>query len=128
MARPPQQGVQPRHQLAQIEGLGQVVVGARLQPRDPVIHRVARRKHADRDVVTQRPQGGDYRDPVEFRHLDIQHQRVMRLVGQQPQRLFTVRRDPNVETRMPQSAGNGGSHVRVVVDHQHSAARALLRG
>src|SRR5260370_17260777 len=52
----------------------------------------------------------------------------MRFVGQQPQRLFTVRRDPNVETRMPQSAGDGGSDVRVVVDHQHRAARALLRG
>ena len=38
------------------------------------------------------------------------------------------RRDPNVEARMPQSAGDGSSDVRVVVDHQHRSTRALLRG
>ena len=77
MARAPQQSVQPRHQLAQIERLGQIVVGAGLQPRDPVVDGVARGQHADRDVVSQCAQRGDHRDAVEFRHLDIQNQRVV---------------------------------------------------
>ena len=75
-----QQCVQPRHQFAQIEGLGQIVVGAGLQPRDAVIDRIPGRQNTNRDVVSQCSQRGDDGDTVEFRHLDIQNQRVVRFV------------------------------------------------
>ena len=71
---------------------------------------------------------GHHGDAVEFRHLDVEDQRVMALVGQQPQRFLAIGRDPDVEPRMPQSASHRGPHVRVVVDHQHHVTRAFTRG
>ena len=60
--------------------------------------------------------------------MDIQNQGVVFLVGQEPQGLFPGCGDPHVKTRMPQSAGNGCSDVRIVVDHEHHSTGALLRG
>jgi len=73
---PPQQRAQPRHQLAQLERLGQVVVRASLQSRDPVAHRAAGAEHADRHLVAHRPQSGDHTDAVEPGHVHVQHERV----------------------------------------------------
>ena len=44
----PQQRLQPRHQLVEVEGLDQVVVGTTLQPRHPVAHRIAGGEHQHR--------------------------------------------------------------------------------
>src|SRR6267143_4250666 len=44
---PPLQRGEPGQELAKGEGLGQVIVRARVQPADPVIHRVAGREHQD---------------------------------------------------------------------------------
>jgi hypothetical protein len=93
--------VQTRDQLAEVEGLGQIVVRARLQTGDAVVDRVAGRQHADGDVVAQRTQRRHDRHPVQLRHLDVQHQGVMALTGEQPQCFLAVRRDPDVESRMP---------------------------
>ncbi len=46
----PLQGMQAGAEFAQVEGLEQVVVGAGLQPGDPVGHRVARGQHQHRQV------------------------------------------------------------------------------
>ena len=50
-ARAAQDGLQPRHQLARLEGLGQVVVGAELQADDAVHDLAARGEHDDRQVA-----------------------------------------------------------------------------
>jgi hypothetical protein len=126
--RPAQQRVQARHQLAQVERLGQIVVGAGLQTGDPVVDGVAGREHADRDVVAERAQCGHHGHAVEFGHLDVENQRVVILAREQPQRLLPGRRDPDVEPRMAQSARHRGSDVRIVVDHQDGAAGAIRRG
>jgi len=98
--------MQPRHQLAQVEGLGQVVVGAGLQPGDPVVDGIARADSTQMGMSLPNARNAvTTATTVEFRHLDVQDQRVMRFVGQQPQRLFTVRRDPNVEN--PNAAVRG---------------------
>jgi hypothetical protein len=51
LAGAPQQRAHPRHQLAQRERLGDVVVGAHLQADDPVHLRVARGQHQDGDLA-----------------------------------------------------------------------------
>ena len=49
LARPaPREGSQARQQLRERERLGQVVVGASVEPRDPVLDGVARGQHQDR--------------------------------------------------------------------------------
>ena len=47
----PQQGADARLQLADLEGLDQVVVCARIQARELVVERVARREHEQRRVA-----------------------------------------------------------------------------
>ena len=39
--------MQPGHQLGQVERLDQVVVGARVQPADPVLHIIEGGQHED---------------------------------------------------------------------------------
>jgi hypothetical protein len=123
-----QQRVQPGDQLTEVERLGQVVVRARFEPGDAVVDRVASGQHADRDVVAQRPQRGHHRDAVQLWHLHVQNQRIMAFGGQQSQRFLAGRRYPHVETRVPQSTGHRSSDVRIVVDHQNRATRAVKRG
>ena len=46
--RPPGERIDPRDELLERERLDEVVIGARPEPGDAVIHRVARRQHQDR--------------------------------------------------------------------------------
>src|SRR5579883_2231884 len=48
---PSQERAQPRQQLAKLEGLHEVIVRTAIQPRDPVLDGVPRRKHQNRRAV-----------------------------------------------------------------------------
>ena len=71
-----QHALDPCQQLARLERLGDVIVGAGLQPDDPV-HGVARRSHHDdADAAAPLAQPARQREPVFARQVDVkQHQR-----------------------------------------------------
>ena len=71
-----QQGPQARLQLADIERLDEVVVGARVEPVDAVRDRVARGQHQDRDAIARPAQLAADLEPVDARHADIEHERI----------------------------------------------------
>ena len=67
-------------------------------------------------------------DPVEFGHLHVEHERIVGFTGQQPQRFPARRGNAHVEPGMPQTSGNRGPDIRVVVHHENRPARAVLGG
>ena len=68
--------LQPRLQLAHVVGLDQVVVGARLEPLDAVLDRVARGQHQDRRAVARAAQRAAHLHPVDVRQAEVEHDRV----------------------------------------------------
>ena len=119
VAPSPQQRFHPRHQLGQHEWLDQVVVGARLQTGDTVVHRAARRQHTDRDIVVHRAKRSDDGDAIEHRHVDVQHDGIGPGLGGTAERLGAVLRRRNVESGQPQATLKGREHVVVVIDNEH---------
>ena len=61
-----QQCLHPRQELARLEGLGQVVVGARVDPLDPLGPGPARRQHQDRKTPAGCAPAFQHRQAVEL--------------------------------------------------------------
>jgi hypothetical protein len=121
---PPQHRLQARHQLARLEGLGQVVIGAQLQSDHAVHHFAAGSEHDDRQVafLADGPAQGK---AVLLGEHDVQD-------GGVPAALAQARPGPRwdaapVETQL--EAGEVGrqrlAQLRVVVDQQDAAHAAL---
>ena len=103
----PRERPQPREQLGERERLGQVVVGAAVEPGDAVLDRVARGQHQDRrpDAVVAQPAAG--LEAVDARQHHVEHDRVVLGRAGHPQRvLAAARRRP---PPCPPRAGRGGS-------------------
>src|SRR6185369_6660614 len=81
--RPPEQGLDPAHQLAQPERLRQVVVRAELEPDHLVDLVVARRQHQHRRLRAGCPEPAQDLEPVHAGQPDIEHDEVRRLVGRE---------------------------------------------
>jgi hypothetical protein len=124
----PHERAQARQQLGERERLGQVVVGAGVEPRDPVGHRVARRKHED-----GAPSTGLAQPPADLEAVDVwQHQvqddRVVRVLATQPDRVLPP---PGHVHRVPlllEGAFEQAGHLDLVLDHQDPHRHSLGRG
>ncbi len=122
---PTQQRPDTGDQLLVRERLDQVVVGARLEPGDPVAHRVARGQHQHRQLIAGSAQLLADLDPVAPRHHHVEHHRVERPRAQAGKRLVAVPghldlepvRDEHTPKRIPQP--------RVVVDYQDRHQRIV---
>ena len=77
--RAPQERLDPAHQLAQPERLGQVVVGAELQADDLVDLVVAGRQDEDRRLGAGRAEPAQDLEAVDARQADVEHDEVGRL-------------------------------------------------
>ena len=71
-----QQRAQTGLQLADVERLDHVVVGAGVQSLDPVVDRVAGGEDQDRHPVARRGAGGADLEPVDARQADVEHHGV----------------------------------------------------
>ena len=83
---PPQQALDPRQQLGEVERLGDVVVGAELEAVDHVVRLVARREHEDRREVAVLAQPLADLEAVDLGQPDVEQDEVVapRLGGGQP--------------------------------------------
>ena len=118
--RPPQQRAQARLQLLERERLDEVVVGARVEPGDPVVDRVAGGEHQHRRAVAGVAQAAADLQAVDPGHRDVEHDRVVAHLGHAVERLAAVGRQFDVVAVQAQCAVERGPHRGLVVDDQHA--------
>ena len=123
---PPAQRLHPGHQLLEGERLGQVVVGAELQPLDPVGDRAARGEHQHPGQRAGRDQRradlvAVHAGQVPVEHDDVVAGHVGHLVA-----LQTVVGDVHRHALAPQPARDRVAEVPLVFHHQHAHRRPPL--
>ena len=128
-AAPPQQRPHPRHQLPHTEGLGQVVVGATVEP-EHFVHFVAPGgKHQDGRVGITRitANRAAQRHAVQAGQHQVEHDQLEGLAAGQGQRVVAVALRDDRQTLELQVQLDELADVRVVLDEEH-AGRSLWAG
>jgi len=119
----PRQRTHARFQLVQVEGLGQVIVGAGVQPDDAIAHRAAggQDQHGRGDVFAP----GLLQDlqAVEPGQGQVEHDHLGRGVLPGRQRRAPVAADFHFHAASLQGAAQRRLHRRVVFDQQHFHGR-----
>ncbi len=77
---PPPQGPQARQQLGEGEGLGQVVVGARVESRNAILDGAQRRQEQNGQAATGGPGGATDAQPVAARQAYVEHHDIVAVV------------------------------------------------
>ena len=119
-ARAAQQRSQPRLQLSDVEGLDEVVVGARVEAVDPVLHGVARREHQHRDAITRRAHPAARLETVDAGHADVEQHRVRRPRGDPRQALLASGGRVDLVAGEAERAPQRIAQRAVVVDDEHA--------
>src|ERR1700722_5277366 len=115
--RSPQRRLDPAGELAQRERLGDVVVGAELEPDDLVDLLGLGRQHDDRHRAAA-PQLPADLEPIDPRQHQVEHDEVERLLVEALQRLAAVGRLHHVVALLPQWVGEQGLDRLLIVDEQ----------
>src|SRR3954447_228643 len=118
---------QPGQQLAHVEGLGDVVVGAGVQRADLVVAVRAGRQHEHRPGEP-RPQPGQHLGAVEVGQAQVEDDEIGVVVGGVPQRRAAVGSGEDVVAGRVQRDPQGPGDLRVVVDDEDPAHRAGTGG
>jgi hypothetical protein len=116
--RPPEQGLDPTHQLAQPERLRQVVVRAELEPDHLVDLVVARRQHQHRCLRAGCPEPAQDLEPVHARQPDVEHDEVRRLVGREVEPFLAALRDRHLVALLLQGVLDPAGDRELVLDDQ----------
>ena len=112
---PPQDRAQAGQQLPGLEGLGEVVVGADLQP-DDAVHRIAARGQHEHRHVGERAELPAHLEAVHVGQHEVEHQRVVGLGGQTREPGPAVPRDRHREARLAEILGDHLGEAAVVLD------------
>ena len=119
-AQAPQHGPDAGQQLAQIDRLGDVVVGADLQPDHAIDHLARGGQHHDADLGVG-AQEARQRQPVLARHVDVQQHQIGRLLGEDPAHRSTILGRAHAEAGMAQIVHQHASDLGLVVDDDDMA-------
>jgi hypothetical protein len=119
---------QPRGQLGEGEGLGQVVVGAGVQALHPVLHRVTGREHEHRSPDPVGAQAPADLEAVHARQHHVEDDDVVLGRAGHPQRVLALARKVGGQAVGAQAAPDQGGQLQLVFDDQvahglQSAAR-----
>ncbi|CAM2192328.1 protein of unknown function [Paraburkholderia kururiensis] len=123
-ALPAQHRADARHQLARIEGLGQIVVGAQFETHDAVDHVGARGEKDDRNVVARGTQLAQRGDAVLLGHHDVEHDDGRPLHFEAAFQARAVVQHGHREAVALQVFAHEVAHYGVVVDEQHMFSHA----
>ena len=119
--QPAQHALDAGQQLAQIEGLGDVVVRAELEADHAVHHVAGRRHHDDADVVVL-PQVARQHQPVLAGHADIEEDDVGKLALDLLAHLGAGVGDARRRSVAAEILAQHRAHRRVIVDDQQASA------
>jgi hypothetical protein len=113
----------PRDQLADLEGLGDVVVRTQADPGDDVGGGVAAREEQQRHAAQRQvgPQLPDELEPVHVGHVDIGHDHVRDGFVEQAQGLLGAQGGGHPVAGVRQGRLHEGDDHLVVVEDQHGA-------
>ncbi len=100
--------------------LGDVVIGAKLDPQHPVELVVAAGEEQHRQIAA-RAQAAAHLQPVHPRHVDIEHHQIGSLPRDRAQCLFSVARFLDREAGLVEGKGQQGSNMGVVIDQKNAA-------
>ena len=124
---PPQERLDPAHQLAQPERLGQVVVGAELQADDLVDLVVAGREHQDRRLGAGGAEAAQDLEAVDAGQPDVEDDEVRRLAdGQLEALLAGLRQGHRVALLLEGVLDAPGDGVLVLDDQDGGGHAAIL--
>jgi hypothetical protein len=113
------QGPQPGLELLQVEGLGEVVVGAGVQPRHALAHRPAGGEHQHRGRVIAAAQPRQHLQTVDVGQREVEHEGVEAPPLAQGQRLQAVAAGNHGEPARRQRAPQRLHQAQIVLDQQH---------
>ena len=125
---PPQQRAQSGQQLRQGERLDQVVVGAGIEPLDPVVDGVARGEHQDRRVVTGAAHAAAHGEPVDVGQPEVEDQRVRGGLRQRLERLAARGHGHHLVALEAEGPVDGPADGEVVVHHEDAHGKKLPPG
>src|SRR6185369_6517926 len=114
----PQHGVDTGQQFARIERLAQVIVGADLQPDDPIHVLAFGREHDDGRAVIGRPQAAADRKSVFARHHEVEYDQVGRFAQHEAVQGFPVLGQDDLESFLGQIAAQEVADSGVIVDDE----------
>ncbi len=120
----PQDRAQPRQQLARLERLRQIVVGADLEADDAVHGVAARGQHQDRHVGGLADAAADF-EPVGVGQHQVEHQRVELLALQPLLALARGRRGGDAKARVAEIVADHAGEALVVVDDENAAGHGV---
>jgi hypothetical protein len=110
---------QPGQQLAEVERLDQVVVGAGVQPLDAVLDRIAGGEHEDRRAHALVAQPAAGLEAVQPRQHHVEDDDVVRRGAGHPQRVLAADRDVGEQALLAQPLPDQGGQLHLVLDDQH---------
>ena len=116
--RAPRERPQPREQLAEGERLDQVVVGARVEPLDPVLDRVAGGQHQHRRPDAARAKLAAGRKAVDAGKHHVEHDHVVGRGGAIHSAVLAGRGEIGRMTLLAEAANKQLTEPRLVFDHQ----------
>ena len=122
--RAPQEGLDPAHQLAQPERLGQVVVGAELEADDLVDLVVARGQDEDRHLGAGRAQAAEDLEAVDPGQPDVEDDEVGRLVRGDVQALLARAGDGDLVPLLLEGVLDPASDGVLVFDDEDGGCHA----
>ena len=124
--RAPQERLDPAHQLAQPERLGQVVVGSQLEPDDLVDLVVASGQDEDRHLRAGRAQAAEDLEAVHAGKPDIEHHEVRRLAGRDVEALLAGPGDRDLVALLLEGVLDPAGDGVFVLDDQDGGCHAAM--
>ena len=119
----PQHALDPRQQLARLERLGDVVVGAGLQP-DDAVHRVGGRgHHDDADAAALLAQPARQGEPVLARQVDVEQYECRRLLLDEAAQCSAAIGGADPKILPGEIVGEQLPLRRLVIDHDNMGPR-----
>ena len=115
---PPQDRIDPRHQFARAERLGDVIVAADLEAEDAINLLVAGRQKQDRRIRGLADLPADLQ-AVHLRHADIEHDQLVDAAVEQPQRFLAVLRGGDRHAGLFEREADDVADMRIVVDDEN---------
>jgi hypothetical protein len=116
--RPAQKRAQARQHLLHVKGLGDIIVGARVDPLDLFAPAIARGQDQDRHRAAGFPPRLENRDPVALRQAEVQHDRVIGLGVAEEPAVFAVERPVDRVACGLERGGNLAVEIAIVFDNQ----------
>ncbi len=120
------EGAQPREQLAEREGLAEVVVGTRVEALDSIVDRVTRRQHQHRCPDVPGAECPARREPVDSRQHHVEHDRVVRRCARHPERRLAGDREVGGMALLTEAAHEEPAELGLVLDDKDPHARDRL--